>query len=122
LPLPQEIRDQLGLPEDVKIGNKVYKAYPLSSMENLQYLDYYQSSVDLGPDGKPLPVTKLVDSPGQYRSQMWILFCNLRRQVPEMKGDTFDQFLTEPASILGVFSPLIIKSMEMTLGPMKKKK
>jgi hypothetical protein len=94
MPLPDYLKQSIGIPDDIDIDGHTYKVILLSSFEEAQYYDKYPSIGKL-ENGEIVLDT---DNPKAGKIMManaWVIFITLQKQCDSMKDDTFESFLKE---------------------------
>lgn len=111
MPLPDEIRQLTGIPQEIKIEGikEPLKAYPLSSVEYMEYKSILSPVVLLGSHGQVLDQQPVVEKGQSHKAMMYVLFVTLKKNYPNaFAKDTFKIFLEEnDAKLINKFSVLI---------------
>ena len=118
----EDFNQLAGLPEDVEIDGKTYKAYCLNFTEMMQYQANDPQITELDESGKPKKRLSIVWDGNSMKNSLWVLYCNLRRQDPEVEKMGFEEFVkAAPGNAHLFYEPLISKSLDMSRSIQKKK-
>ena len=124
MPLPKEILDLAGMPEEIPIKGlpKPIIAYKPTGEEWIEFENIATQEFERDQDGRPKLSEKYISDGRKTKGSMYLLFILLQKNFREqMKGDTFEEFLKNDWSLLVKFQDALNASIRDAKDIMEKK-